>query len=278
MPKKWRGDRSNLLPAHQVEPYRLWFEFLQLASKDDDTAVNHNLYASWGNYQSDTFSTWWSTHWRELFAVNFGVRELLDRADYGSVGEREFIIAVPLYQSPSKTIAQVRQLLEDKGAKERISDAPSGSFQIRVLDEKGIDVPATQRFLKNLGKMRLYLRLYRYWVQNAQMERRRRVEQTAMDYYKWATAWNRKVTAKRGDKRPRAEIPSCINAYMDVIQKRAGRSRVSGSNDTGDERRQVVRYLRKARQIAQNTGKGIFPGYYERPDQFAAVPNGTGQD
>ena len=278
MPKKWRGDRSNLLPAHQVEPYRLWFEFLQLASKDADIPVDHSIYIAWGNYRSDTFSTWWSAHWRKLFAVNFGVRELLDRADYTAVGEREFIIAVPLYQSPSKTIAQVRQLLEDKGAKERISDAPSGSFQIQVLDEKGNEVPATQRFLKNLGKMRLYLRLYRYWVQNAQLDRRRRVEQTAADYYQWATAWNRKVTAKRGDKRPRAEIPSCINAYMDVIQKRAGRYRVSGSNDTGDERRQVVRYLRKARQIAQNTGKGIFPGYYERPDQFALVPNGTGQD
>jgi hypothetical protein len=273
MPKKWRGDRSNLLPAHQVEPYRLWFEFLQLASKDADVFVDHAIYTAWSDYRSSTFEAWWSAHWRDLFAVNFGARELIDRGDVRSVGEREIIIAIPLYQSPSKTMSQVRQLLEDKGAKERISDAPSGSFQIRVLDANGNDVPATQRFLKNLGKMRLYLRLYRYWLGNADLDRKRRVEQTARDYYDWATAWNRKVTAKRGDKRPRAEIPSCINGYIEVLQKRAGRDRVTKSGEDGDERRQVVRYLRKSQQIARNTGMGIFPGYYERPAKFGAGSN-----
>lgn len=270
MPKKWRGDRSNLLPAHQVEPYRLWFEFLQLASKDQDIPVDHSIYIAWGNYQSVTFDRWWSAHWRKLFAVNFGARELIDRADIKSIGEREIVIAVPLYQSPSKTASQVRELLEEKGAKERISDAPSGSFKIRALDAEGNDIPPTQRFLKNLGKMRLYLRLYRYWVGNAGLDRRRRVEKTAQDYYDWATAWNKKVTAKRGDKRPRVEIPKCIHDYMEVIRTRAGRDRVTKSGDDGDERRQVVRYLRKAQQIARNTGKGTFPGYYERPERFSS--------
>ena len=275
MPKKWRGDRSNLLPAHQVEPYRLWFEFLQLASQDVDIAVDHDLYRSWGNYQSETFSTMWSAHWRDLFAVNFGVRELLDRADYNSIGEREVIIAVPLYQSPSKTISQIRQLLEDKGAKERISDAPSGSFQIRVLDEKGNEVPATHRFLKNLGKIRLYLRLYRYWNDNNSLPHRKRLEQTAINYCEWAQAWNRKVSAKRGDKRPRAELPACISGYVDKIYARVNRQ--MGTHDDGNDRRQFVRFLRKGVQIARNVGGGNFPGHYEKPGRIR-VPNGTVQD
>ena len=37
--KKWKGDEAHLLPAQQVEPYRLWFEFLQLASKDETLTI-----------------------------------------------------------------------------------------------------------------------------------------------------------------------------------------------------------------------------------------------
>jgi hypothetical protein len=275
MPKKWRGDRSNLLPAHQVEPYRLWFEFLQLASKDADISVDHSLYIAWGNYQSSTFDAWWSSHWRKLFAVNFGARELIDRADIKSVGEREIVIAVPLYQSPSKTASQVRQLLEGKGAKERISDAPMGSFRPRALDADGNEIPTTHRFLKNLGKIRLYLRLYRYWVANSSLSHRKRLEQTAINYFEWAQAWNRKVSAKRGDKRPRAELPGCISGYVTNIRARTNKE--LGNHDDGNHRRQYVRYLRKAVQIARNVGIGVFPGHYEKPGNIQ-VPNRTEQD
>jgi len=275
MPKKWRGDRSNLLPAHQVEPYRLWFEFLQLASKDADIPVDHSIYIAWGNYQSATFDAWWSSHWRKLFAVNFGARELIDRTDLKSVGEREIIIAIPLYQSPSKTALQVRQLLEDKGVKERIGDAPTGSFRPRVLDALSNEIPATHRFLKNLGKIRLYLRLYRYWVANNALPHRKRLEKTAIDYFEWAQTWNRKVSAKRGDKRPRVELPGCISEYVKIIHARNNRE--LGSHDEGNHRRQYVRYLRKAVQIARNVGTGVFPGHYEKTGGIQ-VPNRTEQD
>jgi hypothetical protein len=271
---KWRGDRANLLPAHQVEPYRLWFEFLQIASKDADVFVDHSIYARWDDYRSMRFDEWWSDHWRDLFAVEFGVREIIDGADIRSVGDREIMIAVPLYQSPSKTISQVRRLLEDKGAKERVSDAPSGSFRPRVLDANDNEIPLTHRFLKNLSKIRLYLRLYRYWTQNNALPHRKRLEQTAIDYFEWAQAWNRKVSAKRGDKRPRAELPACISEYVRII--RARNKKELGREDDGHDRRQFVRYLRKAAQIARNVGNGDFPGHYEKPGRL--VPSGTVQD
>ena len=38
--EKWSGDGTYYLPARQVEPYRLWFEFLKQAHRDQDLQVD----------------------------------------------------------------------------------------------------------------------------------------------------------------------------------------------------------------------------------------------
>lgn len=55
---KWKGDDQYRLPAQQVEPYRLWFEFLQLAAKDQTLTVDTKHYKAWGNFAELKFSLW----------------------------------------------------------------------------------------------------------------------------------------------------------------------------------------------------------------------------
>jgi len=44
MRTKWRGDAAHMLPAQNVEPYRLWFEFLKLGSRDPDIQNDKRFY------------------------------------------------------------------------------------------------------------------------------------------------------------------------------------------------------------------------------------------
>lgn len=55
MPSRWRGDETSLLPAQQVEPYRLWFEFLKLESADNALIVDTDYYKAWGHYRDVPF-------------------------------------------------------------------------------------------------------------------------------------------------------------------------------------------------------------------------------
>ena len=40
MDERWSGDGTYYLPARQVEPYRLWFEFLKQAHRDADIEID----------------------------------------------------------------------------------------------------------------------------------------------------------------------------------------------------------------------------------------------
>jgi len=48
MTERWSGDGTYYLPSRQVEPYRLWFEFLKQAHRDPDIEVDYEHYAEWG--------------------------------------------------------------------------------------------------------------------------------------------------------------------------------------------------------------------------------------
>ena len=55
MQKKWSGSGTHKLPALQVEPYRLWFEFLKLAIQDPTMNVDRDHYSAWGDVENSTF-------------------------------------------------------------------------------------------------------------------------------------------------------------------------------------------------------------------------------
>jgi len=276
MAKRWKGDEASLLPVQQVEPYRLWFEFLKLAYRDPEIQVDRQLYAAWGDVENLSFDAWWSSHWRQLFAVDIGVREY-DPSAAPAPSDRELLVRLPLYQDPRRTVAQVRELLARHQASARLYNMVEGQFRLHVGAE-GKPVHPSVRFLKNLDKVRLLLNIYRFWIKNLEAGERRRLELTALEYHQWAQAWNDRIRKGRVVKlangatktvrwnRQPIEIPIAMNRFVEYLNERGARRRARGSElgaTLRDDRRQVSRYIRKARQIAANTAVGRFPGAYE---------------
>ena len=92
--RKFKGDDEYRLPAHQIEPYRLWFEFLKLAKRDPSIKIKSSIYRSWGNIEEADFRIWWEDNWRKLFAVDIGcpgsapVGQILTLRNGGFLGHR----------------------------------------------------------------------------------------------------------------------------------------------------------------------------------------------
>lgn len=264
MTRKWKGDEAHLLPALQVEPYRLWFEFLRLASTDTTLKISKSTYKSWGDYNTQEFKTWWGTHWRTLFATGIGVYEITEALP--SSAEARLNVSLPLNQDAAQTITQVRQILRERGAGQKLKDIRQGQFELSVGTVNGRKVDPSTRFLRNLPKVRLLMHLYRFWLQFPDHDERRRLEETAKAYCRWAGDWNRKISDRRWN-RSKIEIPAALSEYVKFLERRGGRRRVSlmdeNETDSPNHRRQIARYIRKARRIAANVASGNFPGPYE---------------
>jgi hypothetical protein len=259
---KWRGDTAHLLPAQQVEPYRLWFEFLKLAHQDPTLKINRKYYAAWGDITHIKFDEWWTANWQKLFATDIGVRVVEVGTKIKAV-EGELIVRLPLSQSPKRTLSQVSKLLLEHGASDRLKDMVEGQYRLSVGDKDKLIHPST-RLLRNLTKIRLLLNIYRFWLSHGELDERRRLEATAISYFKWADGWNQKVKSKKWN-RSLIEVPFALRTYVSYLEKRGSKKRGSlyEIGDFSDQRRQMARYIRKARKIAENTAKGVFTGKYE---------------
>jgi hypothetical protein len=276
MQKKWSGSGIHKLPALQVEPYRLWFEFLKLAIQDPDVDVDREHYSAWGDVENLTFTKWWSAHWRTLFSIDIGVYQLTDLSHKIVQSDQEIIVRIPLSQNIRRSLDQVEELLNDNGAGDRMKDMRDGQFRLYAgINEAGEMIHPSRRLLRNLDKIRLMMHLYRFWVHNYGLVNRRRLEQTAIGYFEWADNWNKKV-ARNIDgsygKRIQIDIPDPIWYYVDYLKKRGDRRRVSlmdlNETDVPNARRQIDRYIKKACRIAQNVGRGEFTGIYEKSSGF----------
>ena len=246
MVKKWSGDGIYYLPARQVEPYRLWFEFLKLAHIDPDISVDYDFYAEWGSFWDMSFDEWWSGEtWRKLFAIDAGVR-VLDDDETIPNDEHALHIRLPLGKDPKETLKDVQQLLEQHHAGTHLSAGVSGKFALSEGYERA--------FLKYLGNANLMLRLYRIWLENAEYDRKAQIKKTAYDFYEWAKARDTMIV-ERKYKYTRPMFPFALREYVDALE--------DGSNMANSgEQRQFKRYLNKARKLAQNAGSGVFPGRY----------------
>ena len=271
--KKWSGDNSFQLPAKQVEPYRLWFEFLKLADRDPTVEIDNIYYQSWGNYRTQNFTAWWSENWRSLFAVDVGVYAL--RPDqYRSIGDGDIIVRIPFHQSASKSASQVRQLIENyqKNSSLQKKAAGKNSFSIGKFDEES-EENSLARFMKNLEKVRLYLHLYRFWLEAGDVSARKRLHVSCLNFYQWAYNWNKKISYKKDGslgKRPMILIPDAVYYYSIYLSARGGTGKLTRDQslaadvpaNIAEYQRQVSRYITKARKIAANVASGIFPGTY----------------
>lgn len=246
MAQKWSGDGTYYLPARQVEPYRLWFEFVKLAHIDPDISVDYDFYAEWGPFWDMSFNEWWSGEtWRKLFAIDAGVR-VLDVDEIIPNDEHAMLIRLPLGKDPKETLKDVQQLLEQHHAGTNLSTGISGKFALSEGYEKA--------FLKYLDRANLMLRLYRIWLENAEYDRKNQIKKTAYDFYEWAKARDTMIVARKY-KYSRPMFPFALREYVDALD--------GGYNMTNsDEQRQFKRYLNKARNLARNAGSGVFPGRY----------------
>lgn len=246
MPEKWSGDGTFYLPARQVAPYRLWFEFLKLAHRDPDISVDYDHYADWGDFWDQSFSVWWSgATWRTLFAVDVGVR-VLDQNDSIVNDEHAIVVRLPLSKDPRETLKDVQQLLEQHEAGTKLETVPQGKFALSEGYEKA--------FLKYVNRANFMLRLYRIWLDNIEYEKKDRVRRTAVEFYEWAKQRDDMIR-ERKYKLPRPMFPASVRSFAEGI--------LANENMTNsDDQRQFMRYLRKARNLANNAAVGVFPGKY----------------
>jgi hypothetical protein len=254
MTEAWSGDGRYLLPARKVEPYRPWFEFLKAACQDLDIAVDRRLYADWGDVEDLSFDDWWrSGIWRVLFAIDTAV-SIVEPGSALDPTDGTLIVRLPLGRDPKETLRDVRDLLEEHGASGLVGSSNRGRFRLSDGVEHGF------LHANRLASVRLMLRLYRAWIDHRENGTRERVQAAAMDVYDWGRAWNEKVRANRW-KRDLTYLPICFTTWVGYL-RRENRREVWEGDDPESARRQVQRYISRARAIAANVARGEFPGVY----------------
>jgi hypothetical protein len=263
MAEAWDGDGRYVLPAKKIEPYRLWFEFLKAALRDPDIEVNKRLYKEWGDVDGQTFNTWWDTGaWRNLFAVDLGNGvEVLEKGLEAPQSGHLLTVTLPLNRDPKQTLSDVQALLEDYQAQQPASDKrPKGKF---ALTEGSL-----QGFEKRMNAARCMLRLYGYWLDHSALSKKHQVEEASLAYWKWSEDWDTQIRTKKWN-RPRPYFQQAFKVYGQyVLDARSGKKMAQidyGGTYAGgakSSREMVVRYIRKARNLAANVGRGEFPGDY----------------
>jgi len=272
MREKWAGDGKYALPLRQVEPYRLWFEFLKLALTDSDLDVDRDFYKEWGDVEGQTFNEWWGgSTWRTLFAIDNEVRLLDETSDtINSNSQTSIDVRIPLGKPIKDSLEDVRSLLEEHGVSQRLDSAPKGKFYLQPDNlDKG--------FLKQMRNARMYLRLYGFWLSYRNetndygKTKGDRTQLAALDWYDWATERNNEIETK-GWNYEKVFIPTCMENWCGYLMEpnlpKWGETRMIQGEEKSPfapetSRRQVIRYIRKARNIARNVSEGVFPGYYE---------------
>lgn len=246
MRTKWSGDNSYHLPARQMEPYRLWYEFVRQAHRDSELNVDYEFYREWGDIWGKSFNDWWEEGtWRTLFAVSAKVR-VLDERQAIKNDQQSIIVSLPLGKEISETLRDVKELLEGYNAGKVLASAPQVRFSLSDGYEKA--------FLKYTDRANLMLRLYRTWLDNAAFDKQGRINKTAVEFYTWAKDRDEMIR-ENNYKLARPMFPFSIRTFAEAL--------IAGEDTAGsNERRQFMRYLQKARSLARNAARGEFPGRY----------------
>ena len=141
------SDGPYVLPGG-IEPYRLWFEWLKLATHDEDVRVGEK-YSQWGAIWNQSFDDWFEPNWRELFGVSL-VRRLQTNEKANSTDDM-ITLEIPKRGFKSKIRDQLEAFLNQVEQDDEIvpQKAP---FSISSNYLRGL--------LPNLAEERRLLRLY----------------------------------------------------------------------------------------------------------------------
>ncbi len=225
--KKWSGDHQYQLPENMVEPYRLWFYALQLAHRVDGLKINKKFYKEWGDVENTDFSKWWSKHWRDLFAVNIGVRQIENEDDYKvSVDENSMIVRIPLNQHWSKTESELKTILKTIPVKDR----ELGKFHL--TNSKRLDRNA----------IRLSLKVFEHKLDGYNLY------ETSEKITKWFDSWS--------DKKRKVTYPSSLYNVGKQLE------RGEKVDPTGGDYRSASRIRKRGERLVVNVANGEFPGKY----------------
>lgn len=216
--------------------YRLWFEFLKMAHKEDDLTndlkASFPYYADWGDVRNQLFDPWWKDH-KQLFGQTY-VKEV----ERITSADNVLYIAIPLNQPASRTIVDVKALIEEKqGAR---------------LIEQGIDPASVKSLSAAFGQYS--------FTQGVEI-RGKVLYEIQLMYGIWQelgkpavnTAFITEVV-NRLKSRPRSKWTPYL-LQIDPMTDKKGYLRY----DEG-QIRQVRRYLKKGYAVCQAVSNRTFPG------------------
>ena len=216
--------------------FRLWFEFYKLSLKEPDLKDNieksSDYYKPWGDVSNILFDPWWKEH-KHLFGVS-RVEQVSKVINH----DNALNVAIPLNQPVSKSIKQLKELIEEK--------------QKQRLEELG---------LEEYGRKTKSVSFGQYELTSGVEIRGRTLYEIQLMYTIWVDMGKPPVNSAyctevvtRLRNRPRSKwIPYLLS--IEPSKDRKGNLRY-----TDDQLRQVRRYLKKGYKICQSVSKGQFPG------------------
>ena len=216
--------------------YRLWFEFLKMAHKEDDLTndlkASSPYYADWGDVRNQLFDSWWKDH-KQLFGQTY-VKEV----ERITSADNVLHIAIPLNQPASRSIVDVKALIEEKqGA--RLIEQKIDPASVKSLSAAFGQYSFTQG-VEIRGKVLYEIQLmYGIWQE---------LGKPAVN-----TAFITEVVNQLKS-RPRSKWTPYL-LQIDPMTDKKGYLRY----DEG-QIRQVRRYLKKGYAVCEAVSKGDFPG------------------
>lgn len=245
--KAFSGDFIHELPKGKVEGYRLWFECLKFALSDPSMKVQRSVYEPWGDVLASDFKSWWSQHWRQLFAVPANVR-IVDSVDSasGSLSDPD-VLVVAIHRAGTETqrLDDLRKAMRLRFGRSTIKVTEKPQFEI--VSKRNVHYPALRSMLR-------FLQLY---------AKKKNLEDATVAYMEWVLAWNEKI--KRTNREP-SHVPKTLERFYKEIKlheedvKKYGRAKQSQkyNNAKNDARK----FLEQGRKVLANVAKGQFPGSY----------------
>ena len=220
----------------QRQLYRLWFEFLKLAKKEPDLqrdlAQSADFYAPWGDVENKSFDSWWRHH-KNLFG-----QTVVSEVDRVVRADNVLYVAIPLNQPSSRSISDVKMLIEEK--------------QRNQLLSRGVDPSSVKSLSAAFGQYS--------FTQGVEI-RGRVLYEIQLMYSIWQELGKPPINSayvtdvvKRLRSRPRSKWTPYL-LQIDPMPDKKGNLRY----DEG-QLRQVRRYLTKGYAVCKSVAQGKFPG------------------
>lgn len=252
-----KKDERFTLPAGMIRPYQLWFGFLKAALADPDLRVDRDFYRPWGAVEGMTFAQWWPEHWRKLFAIDQSIRvaESLEDVD---LRDGVVWVRLPLNKTRGALVTRVGRIVEEcQSERKEVYEQGLFGFDCGV-NEAGRKISPATRFLKDIDDVDVLLWLYAASLIGKKEGVTRRGEGQA--------AFLLSLVQYASDRGRSIKAPSAITSFLDEMVARGARRHGQRDPNLPEHRRQLARYLKKAKQVAQNVAQGKFPGRYQEPD------------